>query len=131
MYAHERSDCRIDPGQIGVYTTPAAVRILVALVRGAQPPAHLAVITGCRRGETEPILRDLRQRGIVVQEWGGYRLTRSGELLADRLLACASRSRPAVRVVYCPSDESPSSLFGQVTSRSVWPLGEDKKFMPG
>ena len=91
MYAHERSESRIDPDQIGLYTTPAVVRILVALVRGAQPPAHLAVITGCRRGETEPVLCDLRQRGIVVQEWEGYRLTRSGELLAGRLLACATR----------------------------------------
>ncbi|HDS63503.1 MAG TPA: hypothetical protein ENN52_05165, partial [Methanofollis liminatans] len=72
MYAHERSESRIDPDQIGLYTTPAVVRILVALVRGAQPPAHLAVITGCRRGETEPVLCDLRQRGIVVQEWEGY-----------------------------------------------------------
>jgi predicted transcriptional regulator len=91
MHAHDRSDSSTDPGQIGAYTTPPAVRILVALSRGAQTASNLAIIAGCRGERTEEILLGLRRRGIVVHDRDGYRLTRSGELLADRLLTCASR----------------------------------------
>lgn len=91
MYAPEGPDCRIDPGQIGLYTTPPVVRILVALSNGAKRPSHLAIISGCRWGEIEQVLDDLLRRRIITGSRDGYRLTRSGELLAGRLLACASR----------------------------------------
>jgi len=90
MYAHERSEGKIDPGPIEFYTAPAVIRLLVALSCGAQRSYHLAAVTGCRWDETEQALRDLQHRWMVIREAGGYRLTRSGYFLADRLFSCAT-----------------------------------------
>lgn len=83
-------DSSRDPDRIRFYTAPAVVRLLVALSAGPQRPHHLAAVTGCRWEETEGALRGLQNRWIVVREGGGYLLTQSGHVLADRLCACAS-----------------------------------------